>query len=224
MQLFEVSLPYLYSRESTTIRPQARQMKHTSVIAVCVGVGVGLGMGVEVGVEVGNGVRVGASSEPNFSCGVTVTLFSFPMSLRIVKYLYHITIHAVIIAMMPHGCCGVSDHWQLHYLFSRLFRRISKKRLMLRVFGPCDGNPTVDSPYNWPVAWKMFLFDDVIMMCQHEDGIIMRLWATVQFWPFRNVLVVQLMLGSFINDWHWVVKWLVSDWATHCYLNYWCLT
>ena len=50
---------------------------------------------------------------------------------------------------------------------NRLFRRRSKKTSKLRATGLCAGNPRgpVNSPHTWPVMWKMFLFDDVIMYC-----------------------------------------------------------
>ena len=46
-----------------------------------------------------------------------------------------------------------------------LFRRRSKKTSKLRVTGLCVGNSPgpVNSPHKWPVTWKMFPFDDVIM-------------------------------------------------------------
>ena len=54
----------------------------------------------------------------------------------------------------PHGC-----------LLNRLFRRRSKKTSKLRVTGLCVGNSPgpVNSPHKWPVTWKMFPFDFVIM-------------------------------------------------------------
>ena len=57
----------------------------------------------------------------------------------------------------PHGC-----------LLKRLFRRRSRKTTKLRVTGLCVGNSPgpVNSPHKWPVTWKMFPFDDVIM---HND-------------------------------------------------------
>ena len=61
---------------------------------------------------------------------------------------------------------GVSNH-QLHgCLLNRLFSRRSKKASKLRVPGLCVGNSPgpVNSPHKGPVTWKMFPFDDVIMI------------------------------------------------------------
>ena len=57
------------------------------------------------------------------------------------------------------GRDSVSNHQPHDCLLNRLFRRGSKKTSKLRVTGLCAGN----SPHKWPVTWKMFLFDDVIM-------------------------------------------------------------
>ena len=61
---------------------------------------------------------------------------------------------------------GVSNHWRLDCLLSRLFRRRSKKTSKLRVTGLCEGNPPV--PGGFP-SQKMasyaenIPFDDVIV-------------------------------------------------------------
>ena len=55
---------------------------------------------------------------------------------------------------------SVSNHQPHDCLLNRLFRRRSKKSPKLRVTGL--GGP-VNSPHKWPVTWKMFPFDDVIM-------------------------------------------------------------
>ena len=51
-------------------------------------------------------------------------------------------------------------------LLNRLFRRRSKKTSKLRVTCLCAGNSpgSVNSPHKGPVTWKMFPFDDVIMI------------------------------------------------------------
>ena len=63
------------------------------------------------------------------------------------------------------GCDSVSNHQPHHCLLNRLFRRRSKKTSKLRVTGLCAGihRGPVNSPHKWPVARKMFPFDDVIM-------------------------------------------------------------
>ena len=65
------------------------------------------------------------------------------------------------------GHDSVSNHQPHDCLLNRLFRRRSKKTSKLRVTGLCVGNSPgpVNSPHKWPVTWKMFPFDDVIMRC-----------------------------------------------------------
>ena len=62
-------------------------------------------------------------------------------------------------------CDSVSNHQPHGCLLNRLFRRRSKKTSKLPVTGLCVGNSPgpVNSPHKWPVTWKMFPFDDVIM-------------------------------------------------------------
>ena len=60
----------------------------------------------------------------------------------------------------PHDC-----------LLNRRFRRRSKKTSKLRVTGLCAGNSPgpVNSPHKWPVTWKIFSFDDVIMNWRRQQ-------------------------------------------------------
>ena len=60
---------------------------------------------------------------------------------------------------------GVSNHQLQGCLLNRLYRRRSKKTSKLRVTALCAGNSPgpVNSQHKWPVTWKMFPFDDVIM-------------------------------------------------------------
>ena len=62
------------------------------------------------------------------------------------------------------GRDSVSNHQPHDCLFNRLFRRRSKKTSKLRVTDLCEF--TGEFPHKWPVARKMFPFDDVIM--NHE--------------------------------------------------------
>ena len=62
------------------------------------------------------------------------------------------------------GHVGVSNH-QLHdCLHNCSFRRRSKKTSKFRVNGLCIHRWPVNSPHKWPVTWKMFPFDDFIML------------------------------------------------------------
>ena len=61
------------------------------------------------------------------------------------------------------GPDSVWNHQPNDCLFNRLFRRRSKKTSKLRVTDLCE---FTGDPHKWPVARKMFPFDDVIM--NHE--------------------------------------------------------
>ena len=52
---------------------------------------------------------------------------------------------------------------RLTTVYSNVYSGTDKKPSKLRVTGLCAGNSPVNSPYKWPVTWKMFPFDDVIM-------------------------------------------------------------
>ena len=60
---------------------------------------------------------------------------------------------------------GVSDHQPHGCLLNRLFGRRSKKTSKLASLAFVRGihRGPVNSPHKWPVTWKMFPFDDVIM-------------------------------------------------------------
>ena len=78
-----------------------------------------------------------------------------PRTAQSVTLLWHHDDHDGVSNHQPHGC-----------LLNRLFRRRSKKTSKLRVTGLCVGNSPgpVNSPHKGPVTWKMFPFDDVIMI------------------------------------------------------------
>ena len=67
---------------------------------------------------------------------------------------------------------GGSSHQHHICLLNRLFRRRSKKTSKLRVTGLCEGNSpaTGEFPPKWPVARKLFPFDDVIMRAAEIVG------------------------------------------------------
>ena len=75
----------------------------------------------------------------------------------------------------------VSNHQPHDCLLNRLSRRRSKKTSKLRVTGLCAGNSpgTGEFPHKWPVARKMFSFDDVIMLYCHLN--IALWWYSVVF-------------------------------------------
>ena len=63
------------------------------------------------------------------------------------------------------GCDGVSNHQPHDCLLNRLFRRRSKKHQSSASLAFVRGihRWPVNSPRKWPVKWKMFPFDNVIM-------------------------------------------------------------
>ena len=71
------------------------------------------------------------------------------------------------ITVTLHDRHDVPNHRQLHCLFNRLFRRISKKTSKLRTAGLCEGNQpgAVDSPHKGPVTRKAFPGHDVSCIC-----------------------------------------------------------
>ena len=64
------------------------------------------------------------------------------------------------------GRDSVSNHQPQYCLLNRSFRRRSKNTSKLRVTDFCAGNSPVTGEFarKWPVAWKVFPFDDVIMI------------------------------------------------------------
>ena len=59
---------------------------------------------------------------------------------------------------------GISNHWRLDCLLSRLFGWRSKKNQRSVSLAFFQGNsPLVNFPHKGPVMWKMFPFDYVIM-------------------------------------------------------------
>ena len=79
-----------------------------------------------------------------------------------IKKIIHITDHLHSSLLWRHnGRESVSNHQPHDCLFNPLIRRRSKKTSKLRVTGLCAGNSP--GSHKWPVTWKVFPFDDVIM-------------------------------------------------------------
>ena len=76
------------------------------------------------------------------------------------------TVYPMTLHWRHNGNDSVSNHQPHHCLLNRLFGRKSKKISKLRITGLCAG--PVNSPHKWPVTWKMFPFDDVIMKYGHS--------------------------------------------------------
>ena len=102
-------------------------------------------------------------------------------------------------------CDGFSNHQPHSCLLNRLFRHRSKKTSKLCVTGLCAGN----SPHKWPVTWKMFPFDDVIMIKWSQDCLIF-------------IMQVPVLLRQ-----HIVLKWdpcalafKIHTYATHCIMAF----
>ena len=65
------------------------------------------------------------------------------------------------------GHDGISNHQPHDCLLNRLFKTQIKENIKAPSYWPLYGEFTGDrlnSPHKWPVAWKMFPFDDVIML------------------------------------------------------------
>ena len=78
---------------------------------------------------------------------------------------YCVEIYFSSLLWRHNGRDGASNHELHHCLLNRLsFKKTSK----LRVTGLCGGvhRWPVNSPHKWPVTWKMFPFDYVIMLWQ----------------------------------------------------------
>ena len=79
----------------------------------------------------------------------------------------HVIVNTEITLQWRHNeCGGVSNHQRLHCLLNCWFRRRSKKTTKFRVIGLSAGNSPVtgEFPTQRAVTWKMFPFDDVIMI------------------------------------------------------------
>ena len=114
---------------------------------------------------------------PNFLQFVDHLMMNF--HLMIIFYFMHISdsdsqwlldkynrSFAISLQWRHNGYHGVSNHQPYGCLLNRLFRRRSKKIVKLRITGLCAGTHRwlVDSSHKWPVTWKIFPFDDVIMV------------------------------------------------------------
>ena len=67
------------------------------------------------------------------------------------------------------GRNGVSNHQPRDCLLNRLFRCGSQKTPKLRVTGLGARNSPGNFPHKWPATWKIFPFDDVIMLRIREN-------------------------------------------------------
>ena len=98
----------------------------------------------------------------------------------------------------------VPNHGHLHCSLNCWFRRRPKKTPKLRITGICVGNSPVTGkfPHKWPVAWKMFPFDDFIML-----GITMWYIASnypvLRWEPDRLHNVWWLCLGPHMWHFYW---------------------
>ena len=110
---------------------------------------------------------------------------------------------------------GVSNHQHLKYLFSRWFRRTSKKSWKLRallifVWSPVTGG----FPSQRLVTWKMFPFDDVIMR---------RISNTSGISAYGKLYTTQMDIQTKINVCSsWVYHLLfIAVYSLYCFILYW---
>ena len=90
------------------------------------------------------------------------------------RFLFNFHASSMSLQWRHTGHDGVSNHQPHDCFLNRLFRHRSKKTSKLRVTGFVPGihRKPVNSPHKWPVTWKMFPFDDVIMVLIGRPGIL----------------------------------------------------
>ena len=134
------------------------------------------------------------------------------------------------------GRDGVSNHQPHDCLLSRLFRHRSKKTSKLRVTGLYARNSLMTGEFRAqkPVTWKMFPFDDVIVVCSDWSfiGYLRELTLTpvlcvhiVDYichivWPFTHIVMVTLWskisesVGNWKEDyWRKIFCEICSSWV-----------
>ena len=119
--------------------------------------------------------------------------------------------HAVISLPWRHNeRNGISNLRPHDCLSNRLFRRKSKKTSKLRVTGFCEGNSPVtgEFPAQRPVTWKMFQFEDSIMIWRKCTSILIYTEAEHYSWVWWKII-----LGT-RNEKFWLM-WSVPFQFTH---------
>ena len=71
--------------------------------------------------------------------------------------------HGLILQWRHNERDGVSNHQRLHCLLNCWIKENIKAPRHWSLWGEFAGG-TVNSPHKWPVTWKMFPLDDVIML------------------------------------------------------------
>ena len=105
---------------------------------------------------------------------------------------YDIFSHWFTLQWRHNGLDGVSNHQPHHCLLNRLFGRRSKKTSKFASLAFVRGihRGLVNSPHKWPVMWKMFPFDDVIMIIAHMVTLlILRCSATCSKDHISNIFI-----------------------------------
>ena len=106
-----------------------------------------------------------------------------------------------------HDC--FSNHQPHDCLLNRLFRRRSMKTSKLCVTGLCVGTSPgpVNSPHKWPVTWKMFPFDDVIMITwikwDDRRGWVDCFRTRVSYWvshEMMNFINISILISVKLNS------------------------
>ena len=109
------------------------------------------------------------------------------------------------------GRDGISTHQPHHCLLNRLLRRTSKKTSKLRVTGLCAVNSPVTGEFQhkWLVTWKMFPFDDVIMLTKYTKLIQKNVGKDNQLLEKKTALHVptNIMMTSLQKELIWKIWW-----------------
>ena len=128
---------------------------------------------------------------------------------------------------LHNGRNSVSKHQPHNCLLNRLFRRRSKKTSKLRITGLCVGNSLgpVNSPHMWPVTWKIFPFDDLILTLEilavSHTWYNSSLYCYCMIWNYSDHLIRIWMTakGDFFqsnSNYHWKIYGeMVQYWRDH---------
>ena len=118
---------------------------------------------------------------------------------------YSLLIDKIIITAMSNGNHGVSKCRTIECLFDSLIRLTTKKHQKSALLSLCKENPPVtgEIPEKGTLTWKMFPFDDVIMVLY--DCSISGIW-------YYRVLLEYVMAGlDRIRDKSTALSWMVHQ-------------
>ena len=113
------------------------------------------------------------------------------------------------------GRDSVSNHQVPVCLLNCLFRHRTKKTSKLPVTGLCAGNSRgpVNSPHTWPVTWKMFPFDDVLIIRSYTQ--VHLISRHVLFIVIHTHMLISTQMTNFMRwRWRWSQIYFESSLST----------